>query len=272
MTNVTLSNAVEIPVVGLGVFRSNDGTETEQAVLSAFQSGYRHIDTAMIYQNEKSVGSGIKKSGIDRSEVFLTTKLWNDDIRHGKNEQAFQESLERLQTEYVDLYLVHWLVDGRLEAWKVLEKLYEEKKVKAIGVCNFQIHHLEELFKIAKIMPMINQIESHPYFTNQELIDFCHKKNIAVQAWSPLGGQGAPILQDTVIQEIGKKYNKSPAQIIIRWNIQRDVIVLPKSVTKERIASNIQVFDFELTQDEINTISALNKNQRFGADPDNFNF
>ncbi len=272
MTNVTLSNSVDIPVVGLGVFKSNDGAETEQAVKNALECGYRHIDTAMIYQNEKSVGIGIKNSGIDRSKIFLTTKLWNDDIRQGRNEQAFEESLERLQTDYVDLYLIHWPVDGRLDAWKVLEKLYEEKRVRAIGVSNFHIHHLEELFKIAKILPMVNQIESHPYFSNQELIDYCQSKNIAVQAWSPLGGQGAPLLQDPTINELANKYNKTPVQIIVRWNIQRNVIVLPKSVTKERIASNIQAFDFELTNDDMSAINALNKNERVGSDPDNFNF
>ncbi len=272
MKKNTLYNGLEIPSVGLGVFKSNDGSETENAVTWGLESGYGHIDTAMIYNNEKGVGVGIKNSNIDRKDVFLTTKLWNEDIRQRRGEEAFYESLERLDTDYVDLYLIHWPVDGRLEAWKVLEKLYEEKKVKAIGVCNFQIHHLEELLKVATIKPMINQIECHPYLTNQELIDFSQLNGIAVQAWSPLGGEGAPILKDEALIELSKKYKKTVAQIIIRWNLQRDIIVLPKSVNKDRIASNFDVFDFELSADDMNLISSLNKNKRYGADPDNFNF
>ncbi len=272
MKTIQLQNNVEVPIIGLGVFRSNDGTETEQAVTWALESGYTHIDTAKIYNNEESVGTAIAKSSIGREKIFLTTKLWNEDIRQRRAKEAFQESLDKLQTNYVDLYLLHWPVEGRLEAWADLEELYNDGKIKTIGVSNFHKHHLEELFEQAKIIPMVNQIESHPYFNNQELIDFCQSKNIAVQAWSPLGGDGAPILKDEIIIKLAEKYNKTPVQIILRWNIQRNVIVLPKSVNKERIASNIQAFDFELTTEDMNTINNLNKNQRVGGDPDNFNF
>ncbi len=267
-----LHNGIEISSVGLGVFKSNDGSETENAVSWALEYGYAHIDTAMIYKNEKSVGEGIKKSKVRREDIFLTTKLWNDDIRQGNNEKAFEESLAKLDVDYLDLYLIHWPVEGRIEAWKVLEKLYEEKRVKAIGVSNFQIHHLEELLKDAKIKPMVNQIESHPYFCNQELIDYCQANDIAVQVWSPLGGEGAPLLQDELLNDLAKKYNKTTAQIIIRWNIQRNVIVLPKSVNKDRIESNHHVFDFELSEDDMKSISMLNKNKRVGPDPDTFDF
>ena len=272
MQSIRLENNVEIPIIGLGVFKSNTGSETEQAVLWAFESGYTHIDTAMIYQNEESVGTALAKAPLPREKIFLTTKLWNDDIRKHRAKDAFQESLDKLQTAYVDLYLLHWPVDGRNEAWTDLEELYNAGKIKAIGVSNFHKNHLEELFKSAKIMPMVNQIESHPYFNNQELIDFCHSKNIAVQAWSPLGGEGAPILKDETIIALAEKYNKTAVQIILRWNIQRNVIILPKSVNKDRIASNIQAFDFELSADDMNKINNLNKNQRVGPNPDTFDF
>ena len=272
MKIIQLHNNIEIPSIGLGVFQSHCGTETEQAVSWALESEYTHIDTAKIYANETSVGDAIAKSSLPREKIFLTTKLWNEDIRQHRTKEAFQESLDKLQTSYVDLYLIHWPVDGRLDAWLEMEELYKSGKIKAIGVSNFHQHHLEELFKIATIMPMVNQIESHPYLSNQKLIDYCHSKNIAVEVWSPLGGAGAPILKDPTIIKLAEKYNKSTAQIIVRWDIQRNVIVLPKSVNKDRIESNIQVYDFELTADDMATISNLNKDQRIGADPDNFDF
>ena len=272
MQNIKLHNDIEIPVIGLGVFQSHCGTETEQAVEWALESGYTHIDTAKIYANESSVGDAITKSSLPREKIFLTTKLWNEDIRNHLTKEAFQESLDKLQTPYVDLYLIHWPVDGRLEAWTAMEELYKAGKIKAIGVSNFHQNHLEELFKIATIMPMVNQIESHPYLNNQKLIDYCHSKNIAVEAWSPLGGEGAPILKDETIIKLAQKYNKTPVQIILRWNIQRNVIILPKSVNKDRIISNIQAFDFELSVDDMKAIQDLNKDQRIGPDPDNFDF
>ncbi len=274
MKNLTFTNGIDIPMVGLGVFLSKDGEDTKNAVKWALEAGYRHIDTAMIYQNEASVGLSLKETDVPREEIFVTTKLWNEDIRSGNVREAFNKSLELLQLDYIDLYLIHWPATGYAKAWAEVEKLYNEGKIKAIGVSNFQKHHLEELLKTATIKPMVNQIESNPVFTNQELIDYCQKQDIAIQAWSPFGGEGqaATLLGSQTLVDIANKYNKTTAQVIIRWNLQRDVIVLPKSVTKERIISNYDVFDFELTQEELQIISNMNTNKRTGPDPDNFNF
>jgi len=269
---ITLNNNVEMPLLGLGVFQSKDGIEAENAVKWALAAGYRHIDTAKIYGNESSVGKAMKESGVPREEIFLTTKLWNEDIRNRNARAAFEKSLEALQTDYVDMYLIHWPTDGFAEAWPVLEELYEEGKIKAIGVSNFHKVHFDELFKIAKIIPTINQIESHPLLANQELIDYCHDKRIAISAWSPLGGTGGNLMENTALKELAKKYNRTVAQIILRWDIQRGIVVLPKSVHQERIISNMGIFDFEISAEDMKKINELNKNQRTGADPENFNF
>jgi len=267
-----LNNGVSIPQLGLGVYKAPNGEQTENAVKWALEAGYRHIDTAMIYENEESVGNALKKSGVPREEIFLTSKLWNDDIRKGRTRQAFYESLERLRTDYLDLYLIHWPADGYAQAWAEMETLYAEGKIRAIGVSNFQIHHLKTLEKSAKVSPAINQIESHPYFHNQEVINYCREQNIAVQVYSPLGGADSNILKDDVLRAIALQYGKTPAQIILRWHIQRGVIVFPKSVHHDRIVSNIDVFDFNLTDEDINVINSLNRNERVGPDPDNFQF
>ena len=272
MKTIKLNNGEKIPVIGLGVYKSREGEETKNAVKWALEAGYRHIDTAMLYKNEKSVGEAIKESDVAREDIFITTKLWNDDIRSGNTRKAFMESLERLQTDYVDLYLIHWPATGFQDAWKELEKLYNEKKIKTIGVSNFHKNHLEELSKVMTIKPAVNQIESNIYFNNQELIDYCQSENIAVEVWRPIGGAGSNMLSNEVINEIGKKYGKSAAQIIIRWHLQRHVIVLPKSVHKDRIISNMDVFDFELSCSDMEAINKLDKNQRSGPDPDNFDF
>lgn len=272
MNYIQLNNGVKIPQLGLGVFQTPDGEQTVNSVKWALEAGYRHIDAARIYENEQSVGEGIRQSGVRREDIFLTTKLWNDDIRAGRAREAFEESLERLGTDYIDLYLLHWPADGFEEAWKELEKLYREGKIKAIGVSNFQKSHLERLMKIASIKPAVNQIESHPYFNNQELIDYCFENNIAAEVWSPLGGTGGNVLEDATLAKLSEKYGKSPAQIVLRWDVQRNVIVIPKSTHKERIVSNSMVFDFELDQEDMKTISGLNKNKRVGPDPDNFDF
>ena len=270
--NIVLNNGVSIPQVGIGVFLTPKGEVTENSVRWALEAGYRHIDTAMIYENEENVGNVIKTGLVKREDIFITTKLWNEDIRKGRAKEAFEESLKRLQTDYVDLYLIHWPAEGYEEAWSVMEELYREGKIKAIGVSNFQIHHLEQLAKTATVMPVVNQIESHPYFTNQEVIDYCKQKNIAVEVWSPLGGTGGNLLEDDTLQKLADKYQKTPAQIVIRWDIQRDVIVLPKSVHRDRIISNLEVYDFVLEDADMELINQLNKDMRIGAHPDTFTF
>ena len=272
VNNIVLNNGVTIPQIGIGVFLTPQGEVTENSVRWALEAGYRHVDTAMIYENEEDVGNAIKAGLVAREDIFITTKLWNEDIRQGRAREAFFESLKRLQTDYVDLYLIHWPATGYEEAWKVMEELYKEGRIKAIGVSNFQIHHLEQLEKIASVVPAVNQIESHPYFTNQEVIDYCKEKNIAVEVWSPLGGTGGNLLEDETLRELAAKYGKTPAQIVIRWDIQREVIVLPKSVHRDRIISNLDVFDFELEKEDMERIDRLNKDMRIGAHPDTFTF
>ncbi|RBP98218.1 aldo/keto reductase [Bifidobacterium aemilianum] len=270
--NIKLNNGVDIPQLGLGVFQTPVGQTTVDAVRAALQAGYRHIDTARIYQNEESVGQGIRESGVKRRDIFLTTKLWNDDIRAGRTREAFNESLDRLGLDYVDLYLIHWPAQGWEKAWEQMVELYRERRVRAIGVCNFEQHHLEDLMAISDVRPAVNQIESSPQFTNQELIDFSNGKRIDVEAWSPLGGTGGSLLGNPALKRIGDRHGKSPAQVVIRWHLQRGVIVIPKSIHEERIRQNLDVFDFELSDAEIDEISALNTGKRNGADPDNFDF
>jgi len=272
-TTLTMNNGVQIPQLGLGVFQTPDGKATSQAVTWALQAGYRHIDTAMIYGNEESVGQGIRDSGLKRRNVFLTTKLWNDDIRSGRAKEAFEESLDRLGTDYVDLYLIHWPAQGWQQAWQDMEELYRQRRVRAIGVCNFQQHHLEELHSISSTKPAVNQIESSPQFVNQELIDYCHGElRIDVEAYSPLGGTGGSVLSDPRLESISRKVGRSPAQVVLRWHIQRGLIVIPKSTHQERIEQNAQVFDFTLDEDDMKAISAMDSGIRAGADPDNFDF
>lgn len=265
---VRLWNGVEIPAVGLGVFKSPQGEDTRNAVKWALEAGYRSIDTAMIYGNEESVGEGIRRSEVPREEIFLCSKVWNADIREGRVREAFEESLRRLKTDYLDSYLIHWPVTGYVEAWRELERLYEEKRVRVIGVCNCNTAHLEALLAKARIRPMINQIESHPYLVQNPLISYCRQKEIACEAWSPLGGTGGNLLEDPKIQCLAKKYEKTPAQLIIRWNIERNVIVIPKSVHRERIFQNLDVFDFTLTREDMEAIESLNQNLRVGPDPE----
>ncbi|HWR23745.1 MAG TPA: aldo/keto reductase [Feifaniaceae bacterium] len=267
-----LNNGVEIPLLGLGVFQIPQGAKTAEAVRSALVSGYRHIDTAAIYGNEQDVGAGIRQSGVGREEIFLTTKLWNDDMRKGRMREAFFESLKKLQTDYVDLYLIHWPVAGRyMDSWRVLEELYAEGRVRAIGVSNFHKHHLEDILSIARVTPAVNQIERHPLLSQTPLIQYCEDLGIAIEAYSPLGGTGGTLLNNEVLQKIGKKYGKSPAQTVLRWNVQRGIIALPKSVHAERIQSNAEI-GFILSEADMAAIDALNRDERVNADPDHFNF
>ena len=273
MKEFILNTGVKIPAVGIGVFRVNDANAAYQTVKSALSVGYRHIDTAMIYGNEEEVGRAIEDSGISRHEIFLTTKLWNDDQRSGKVREALDASLKRLGTEYVDLYLVHWPVRGTyVSVWKKMEEIYRAGKVKAIGVSNYHSHHLDDLLENAEIIPAVNQIECYPYLTQAPLIKYCKEKGIYPEAWGPLGAGQSDVLVNPVVTEIAKKYNKSAAQIVLRWNLERGVIVIPKSVNKDRQIENLSITDFQLTDSEVREISSLHKGLRLGSDPDNFNF
>jgi len=270
-STVTLNNQVKMPQLGFGVFRSAEGKETYQAVRWALEAGYRHIDTAMIYGNEESVGKAIHDSGIPRAEIFLTTKLWNDDMRKDRQEKAFQESLDRLQVDYVDLYLIHWPVAEKFhETWKIMEKIYRTGKARAIGVSNFQQHHLETILANAVIVPAVNQVELNPQLSQVPLFDFCTGKGILMEAWSPLGG--GELVSDPRLAEIGAKYQKSAVQVILRWDLQRGIITIPKSVHKDRIINNTKIFDFELSAQDMAAINSLNQDKRTGADPDTFDF
>ncbi|OJG80960.1 aldo/keto reductase [Enterococcus pallens] len=265
-----LANGIEMPRLGLGVWRVEDNVATD-AIKWAIEAGYHLIDTAAIYKNEAGVGKGIKESGVDRKDLFITTKLWNSDQGYETAHQAFNDSLERLGLDYVDLYLIHWPVEGKFnDSWRAMEEIYESGRAKAIGVSNFHQHHIEELMKTAKIKPMVNQIELHPTLTQVPLREYLAQEEIAVEAWSPLG-QGK-ILENKTLVSIGEKHGKTAAQVIIRWHLQSDIIVIPKSVHEERIQQNFDVFDFELTDEEMKQIDEMNINERLGADPDNFDF
>lgn len=268
---VTLNNGVEMPFFGLGVYKVDEGKQVEEVVKYALNVGYRSIDTAAFYQNEAGVGKAIRESGIPREEIFVTTKVWNTDQGYDSTLKAFETSLEKLNLDYIDLYLVHWPVKGKyIETWKALEKIYEEGKVRAIGVSNFQIHHLEDIFEQCKVKPAINQVELHPHFSQLELRQFCQQHGIQIEAWSPLAR--ARLLDEPILAEIGQKYGKSPAQVVLRWHLQQDIVIIPKSVKLERIKENADIFDFELSYEDMEEINRLNKNQRYGKDSDNFQF
>lgn len=266
-----LRNGVQMPYLGLGTYQSDNDQEVVNAIKSAIKIGYRHIDTAAVYKNEEGVGKGIRESGIDRSELFLVSKVWNDDQGYDATLKAFDESLARLGVDYLDLYLIHWPVSGKYkETWKSLEYLYAQKKIKAIGVSNFLKHHLEDLVKYCEIVPMVNQMEFHPYLVQQELIDYCNVNGIQYESWSPF--MQGKVFELDICDDLAKKYNKSVAQIILRWNLQKGVVAIPKSVHENRIASNADIFDFELTDEDIAFLDGLETGERTGPDPDNFNF
>ncbi|MGB5498853.1 MAG: aldo/keto reductase [Maribacter sp.] len=266
-----LHNGVKMPYFGLGVYLSEDGQEVINAVKWAIEAGYRHIDTASTYNNEEGVGEGLMQSGINREEVFVVSKVWNSDQGYDSTLKAFNDSLELLKLDYLDLYLIHWPVKGEYkDTWRALEYLYKEKKVRAIGVSNFLKHHLEDLLKSAEIVPMVNQMEFHPYLVQQDLVDYCNAHQIQYEAWSPMM-QGR-IFDLNSIKKIGLKYAKSPAQVVLRWDLQKGVITIPKSAKKERIIDNANLFDFELSDEDIVFMDSLEKGQRFGPDPDTFDF
>lgn len=268
----SLGNGEEIPVLGLGVYLSPEGETTAASVRWAVEAGYRHIDTAAVYGNEASVGEGIQTCGIPREQLFVTSKLWNDDIRKGRELEAFRESLKKLGTEYLDLYLIHWPVEGFMKSWHILEDLYRNGAVHAIGVSNFHKQHLEMLEAEAEIMPMVNQFECHPYLSQEMLIETSRKYGMVCEAYSPLGGQNGPVLSDPVICKLAREKGCTAAQIVLQWNVHRGLVVLPKSNHRERIESNARLFDVELSQEEIQQIDSLNCGMRTGGDPDHFDF
>jgi len=267
----TLNNGVKMPWLGLGVWRVEEGSQVEQSVAAAIANGYRSIDTAAVYGNEVGVGKAVRESGVKREELFITTKVWNADQGFDSTLRAHEESLKRLGLDYVDLYLVHWPVkDKYRETWKALVKLYEEKRVRAIGVSNHQIRHLDAIINDTGLVPAVNQVEYHPLLSQVELLSYCKTKGIQLEAWSPLM-QGNNLDHPT-LKEIATKHGKSTAQVVLRWDLQHGVVTIPKSTQEARIKENSDVFDFVLSAEEMGKIDAMNENRRFGADPDNFNF
>lgn len=269
MKSVQLANGLEMPQLGLGVWQSGNGEALDTAIKTAINIGYKLIDTASFYENERGVGEAILNSGISREDVFITTKVWNDNQGYNNTLEAFERSLNELHTDYVDLYLVHWPVKGQfIDTWKAMEFLYQQKKVKAIGVSNFLQHHLEVLIPNCKIVPMVNQLEHHPYLVQKSLQAFCKQHKIQFEAWRPLMGGGLGEVE--LLQALAKKYGKSPAQVVLRWNIQNDIVTIPKSINPKRIAENFDIWNFEISNEDMHTIDLLDKHQRFGPDPDTF--
>lgn len=268
--DMILSNGVIMPMRGFGTFKIKDGDEVKKAVTDALQAGYRHIDTAAIYGNEVGVGDAIKESGIDRTEIFLVSKVWNSDQGYDKTKEAFKLSLEKLKTDYLDLYLIHWPKELNMDTWRAMEELYLEGKIKAIGVSNFKEHHLEEIMKSAKIIPMVNQVELHPQFPQHDLHEYCNKYDIKLTAWAPL--MQGEIFSKEVMKALAEKKNKSIAQIALRWAYQMNIITLAKSINKDRIRNNYDIESFELSEEDMNRINALNTGKRIGPDPDKIDF
>ncbi|WP_107728267.1 aldo/keto reductase [Desmospora activa] len=267
---VTLNNGVEMPWFGLGVWKVK-GNAVEESVTAAIRHGYRSIDTAKIYGNEEGVGRGIRDAGVPREELFITTKVWNEDQGYDKTLNAIDESLARLGLDYVDLYLIHWPgKDKYVDTWRALEKIQQDGKARAIGVCNFKIHHLEELLRRSDTVPAVNQVEYHPRLTQPDLLAYCQDKGIQLEAWSPL--MQGEILDEPIIKKIAEQHGKSPAQVVLRWDLQNGVVTIPKSVKESRIQSNADIFDFELFPDEMKQINELNQDRRVGPDPDELLF
>lgn len=268
-----LNNGVEIPALGLGVFRMDNEKEAYNSIRKAIDLGYRHIDTAMVYENEEPVGRAIRDSGVDREKLFVTTKLWNDDITNDNAQKAFETSLQKLGLDYVDLYLVHWPIKNKyVSVWSDMEKIYQTGKARAVGVSNYQQNHIQEILNLKSLVPAVNQIELHPYLSQKPMVDFASQHSIKIESWSPLCANKNNLLQEQSLKEIGQKYSKSAAQVVLRWNIQRGLIVIPKSSNPKRQEENISIFDFELTNEDMQKIDSLNKNQRVGPHPDEVGF
>ncbi|CAM3412529.1 aldo/keto reductase [Zobellia roscoffensis] len=268
-----LSNNVAMPYLGLGTYQADNDQEVIDAVRNALNAGYRHIDTASAYKNEEGVGKGIVESNVAREEVFLVSKLWNADQGYESTLKAFEETLGRLGVDYLDLYLIHWPVAGKYkDTWRAMEKLYQDKKIKAIGVSNFLQHHLEDLLETSEIVPMVNQMEFHPFLVQQTLIDFCNVKGIQYESWSPFMQGEVFDSKSEEFKQLTEKYQKSTAQLILRYNLQKGIVAIPKSVHENRIKSNADIFDFELSEADVAYLDGLDKGERSGPDPDNFDF
>ncbi|WP_427179580.1 aldo/keto reductase [Paenibacillus sp. TC-CSREp1] len=274
-STTTLHNGIHMPWFGLGVFKVEEGQELIDAVKQAIKHGYRSIDTAAIYGNEAGVGQAIaealQENGLKREDLFLTSKVWNADLGYEETLAAFDTTMNKLGLEVLDLYLIHWPKAGKYKgAWKAMEELYAAGRIRAIGVSNFQIHHLQDLMQDAQVKPMVNQVEYHPRLTQEELKAFCEQHGIQLEAWSPL--MQGELLDNPVLTEIASSKGKSVAQIILRWDLQNGVVTIPKSTKAHRIIENADIFDFELSTEEMQRISSLNDNVRVGPDPDNFDF
>lgn len=267
-TTTTLHNGYEMPNLGLGVWRMDQSETSLSAIKYALSVGYRLIDTAARYDNEAIVGQALKESDVLREDVFVTSKVWHTDHGYEKTLAALDQSLMRLQLDYLDLFLIHWPIGDYIGTWRALEEAYREGKLRAIGVSNFNQEHLIELAAVSEIKPMVNQIEYHPYLVQTELRTYCQAQGIAVQAWSPLGK--GELLQDPVCLQLAEKYQKTPAQIVLRWDLQQNVLVIPKSVTPHRILENSEIFDFTLSEEDMAQLTALNRDHRFGPDPVTF--
>ncbi|WP_238885981.1 aldo/keto reductase [Clostridium sp. YIM B02551] len=265
---VKLNNDVIIPQIGFGTFKIPDGIQTLEAVREALDFRYRHVDTAAVYENEASVGVAVKESGLKREEIFITSKLWVSDFGYDEALKAFEKTMNKLKLDYLDLYLLHWprAYEVNKNTWKALERLYDEKVIKSIGVSNFKVHHLEELLKNANIVPAINQVELHPTFQPIDIIAFCKKYDIKIEAYYPFAH--GETINDERLKVLASKYNKSVAQLVLRWHLEKGYIPLPKSTNKEHIQSNLNIFDFAVSNEDIEFIDKLNTGVRRGVDPD----
>lgn len=264
---VTFNNGVTMPMFGLGTFKTPPGETTSNSVRWALEAGYRKIDTASFYENEEGVGKGLKESGVSRDEVFVTTKVWTTEMGYESTLEAFDRSRKKLDIDVLDLYLVHWPVkDKYQDTWKALEKLYGEGKIRAIGISNFEPHHIDKLLAVAEVPPVLNQVELHPYLNQKHIREACENNGIVPEAWSPIAK--GKVLDDPTIQSIGEKHGKNPVQVTLRWELQHGVVIIPKSVHKERIKDNMQIFDFELSGPEMAEIDKLHNDGRLGPHPD----
>jgi len=268
---VLLHSGYNIPVIGLGTYLTPP-EETKRCVLHALKAGYRHIDTARFYFNEAEVGEAVIESGIPRSDIFITTKIWTTDCYYDKAIEAVKESLSKLKTEYIDMVLIHWppVNEDLKNTWRALEDMVEGGLIRTIGMSNFKEHHLERVIDIAKIMPSVNQVECHPWFQQKALREFCLQYDIAVEAWAPL--LRTRVFKEKTIKRLSEKYCKTPAQIILRWDIQEGIITIPKSTHEERIEENFSIFDFELSEEDMECMRSIDKNKRYFRDPDGHGF